>query len=426
MFQADFENISAVHLNWLSQFSGMALLNWGFFSNQIEVIWSRRGNGQQGEASADLLSSDMYLNSQFRFGITSNRYLRYDIRELMLVQIPIFSYEERAYLNRYADSVLESWGFSHTLISVIRTTPITAPRHLPLWLKASPKYKDSLWTFNSAPLNAQYIEEASSPVMPNLHGFSFQIEESPISTGEEEYDENEPVASESAHTNTPSSLTGDTVHDLQVKYQGTYGLYNSRPIYLNDISQRESSPNGYEIFGKYCGVNGELIESFKSWDVAELNLTVPKLGFINHTNLAILLERKHKKQSPTRYRKGLRADSLTITNISRIEYKEAYSLPDPYDTANYGEERVLAKLLHSLLTPVFYSYEEALSLLLSFKRLSCAITSSIALALDFRTNKIILYRNQFLVGSFDSKTNGFILETPIFTDDLTKAGVIIK
>jgi len=227
-------------------------------------------------------------------------------------------------------------------------------------------------------------------------------------------------------TNNPINTTEETAHDLQVKYQETYGLHNNKPIYFYEARSMESSPNKYEIRGLYIKRGETEYTNFTSYNISEFNMLVPKLGFINHDNLCLFIERKHKKASPTKYRKGLRSDNLLITNISSADYKEAYNKRDPYSTYDYGEDAVLRKILHSLFFPKFYTYADALSSLFLFKRLSCAISSNIAIALNFKTNKIMLYRNQFVIGFFNKKTSSFKLETDLFIPDLIKLGVKIE
>jgi hypothetical protein len=223
-----------------------------------------------------------------------------------------------------------------------------------------------------------------------------------------------------------SPLSGDTTHDLLVKYQDTYGLYKNKPILFKNVVAKPGSLHGYEIHGYSLDIHGLFERSFTSQEMLDFNMTLPKLGFINHNSLVIYLERQHRRPSPSKYRKGLRSDSLIITNVSSSDYREVYYSRDPYDTGYYGRDAVIQKILHSLFFPIFYSYEEALNSLLTFKRLSCAISSSLALSINFRTNKILLHRNQFTIGVYNSKLKGIILNTELFTDSLIKAGVIIK
>jgi hypothetical protein len=217
----------------------------------------------------------------------------------------------------------------------------------------------------------------------------------------------------------------ETAHDLQVKYQSTYGLYKNKPALFTEALSKTNTLHGYEIYGYLFNSDGSIKENFTTESMSDFNMVIPKLGFINHDNIVLLLERKHKRESPSKYRKGLRSDTLDITNLSAVEYSEAYSIEDPCNVYCYGKDQVMQRILHSLFFPIFYTYEEAVELLLAFDKLSCAITSTLALKVDFKTNNIFLYRNNFQIGIL-TKTKRIELRTELFTDSLIKAGVIIK
>jgi hypothetical protein len=320
---------------------------------------------------------------------------------MYLTEWSTFTNKHRKYLSCYNPVILEAWGFNEDQVEMILFYQNVS---------IFPEKPNQLESFAQY-LNSPFRLSFTNTGLEDLPGFSDILS----------IDEDEEVEEISIP---PTQIIGETAHDLQVKYKGTYGLHLEKPIFITDIYPNSNTPKGYKIDARYYNEDVSST-AFTSKDINEFQMIIPKLGFINHKNTTIFIERKHKKESPTRYRKGLRADNLIIAHPSSLEYKEVYGI-DPYDANYYGTEQVLLRVLHSLFIPETYTYQEALDELLNFKKLSCAITSTISLSLNFKTNSILLRRNQFVIGAYSPKLKGFVMSTDLFNDVLIKSGVIIK
>jgi hypothetical protein len=430
------------------------LLNWGFSTGQIRTIWSTRDAIiPEIKPESFFETSEDYLNSPSCFPCDAvNEEALYYPTIPLVEQLPHWDKLVKRYLGDYSLAALRSWGFSERLISQILTERpgLTSITIRPDWLELNPLYISSSYKMADNVSQSSQVETQSTNPSPNSNvdsdWFNFTSPPhttpqpapyiptpSPEEPEEEEWDnrnsedEDEDSEEEGEEYNPPiyhNDLNYETAHDLQVKYLNTYGLYGSKPAYIADIITRSANPSGYAISAQVFNENG--IKSITSKDISDFNMIIPKLGFINYKNMVVHLERKHKKSSPSRYRKGLRADTLTYLNLSAYEYKEAYSLSNPVDTYNYGEERVLQKILAPLFFPVYPTYQEAIDSLISFKKLSCAISTTLALSLDFKTNKILLWRNKYVMGYYTPSLCKFILTTDLFKDEIKLSGVPVK
>jgi hypothetical protein len=454
MSPANFSKFTHGNLKWLSRLNGLVLLNWDFTPQQIKLVWSYRDINVLAAKPHEFCQSAIYISSGFVIEQVPSTHVLYNGSYTREQQLPRFTTAEKQYLSHFPNSTLRKWGFSQRLLIEIRAVDadydgITLK---PRWLETCIKYQDSGFSLNNTPQTPQPAQPHGlnpttvmpSWAQPNPGGFSpgqinvlaanygagtsavNPLSQLPdelfgeITSSDDDFDDDEQEQSAPI-----SSLTGDTPHDLQVKYQGTYGRHKGRPCLFIDANNSNSAPLKYEVHGYYYKDSGAIDSSFISTDMSEFDMTVPKLGFINHDNCVILLERRHKKSSPCRYRRALRSDGVLINGLSAAEYIEAFNKPYPYNPNEYGEDRVMQKILNSVFNPKFFSYAQALEEVSTFKRLSAAISSSLALALDFKADKLYLYKYQWPIGIYDFKKSGFNMSIDIFNDDIQKAGVII-
>jgi hypothetical protein len=404
---------------YLSKFSGLALLSWGFSPAQIQSFWNYQYIEVEEKIPACIFQTAWYESSKYKIGSTSPRYLYFNLNFTAFKQLPDLSNSHRKYLAMYTRPVLKAWGFENRFISALYNEnfddfmPV-----IPQWLEYYNTYLESGLTFTTG--TKRTAGDYTLPPVTIPHHIPGDYTLPPVTIP---HHIPNPIGNDEPEE-VISPLFNDTPHDLEVKYQGTYGLHNNRVIYFSNACPKSSAPHKYEILFKYINPNGTKSSAI-SYDISEFNMAVPKLGYINHSDCAILLERKHKKSSPSRYRRALRADGLSITSLSHNELMDLQG-SDPYDIYFYGDETVINKITPSLFFPEFLSYQDAIASLLSFKRLSCAISSTLAMALDFKANKIYLYKHQWPIAHFDMKAKAFVTGTSIFNNDLQKAGVVLK
>ena len=211
-------------------------------------------------------------------------------------------------------------------------------------------------------------------------------------------------------------------HELSVKYSDCYGIRGDGVVKLVEFggSSGDVSFKVVKESGDY-GPTKDCVFSDK------FNMSLPKLGLINFDNHVVLVGRSHKKSSPARYRKGLRADTLSFNNISLKEIK-ALNQKDLLNNAyeNEDKERLLRIMAYSIFFPKTFTYEEALESVLTFKRLSTAFSSSMAVKLDIITNKVVLQKNNWVIGSFNPKTKSFDMMINTFNDQLKQLSIPFK
>ena len=219
-----------------------------------------------------------------------------------------------------------------------------------------------------------------------------------------------------------SSEYQETTHDFNVRFAECYGYHNGRVIVANDFIEE-----GGKIKLIYSEVRHN-ITNFRGLNIVttefsgskKMNIEydndvfiLPKLGYINCTDYAVYIERNHKRSSPSRYRRGLMMNQLKATNIS---FQEIAKFPER--PINFTRIDHLTALSKFLFNPVYYSIDEALELILSGKKLSVAITNTIAIKLNERNNTITLMKNLWEIGEYNQDKNVFDLKTRIFNESL--------
>lgn len=148
----------------------------------------------------------------------------------------------------------------------------------------------------------------------------------------------------------------------------------------------------------------------------DLIFTNPKLGYINSGIVCFFVERSHKVTSNSRYRKGFSLERIESTNTSREELKKL-SKHNSYPLTN------LNKLVYDIFNAKYFDYEEAIIDIRNYKRLSVALSRTVCIKISFRSNKILLLRNNIVIGWFSNKKSKFILKSSSFVKELNTINV---
>jgi len=310
------------------------------------------------------------------------------------------------WLYNYPDETLIAWKFKLSQIEIIKNFGCRlGPKIIPHSFTNSFSYISSGLSYHFAPLRDLSIQHPlTNTEIPDI------IQESNHSENIEEM-----VVSNNEVSNI--NIVIETAHDLQVKYLNTYGLKDDIPIYIADI-ENSSKESTHCI--KYYTINDYLsLDTKCSFNIGEFDMTLPKIGMINTDKVVVLVERKHKRSSPARYRKGIRPDTLIMTSLSHNSIVEL-GIPDLYYVNDYGDEPVFRLLLKDIFFPKKFSYKEALNLVSSGEKISCAFSQSLAIGACFITNKIYLYKNQWILGTFNPKKKLFLLNNNYFSFELDK------
>jgi hypothetical protein len=317
-----------------------------------------------------------------------------------------FSRPNIRWLYNFSDETLRAWKFRPSQIKHIsRFGNSIGLNVIPQSFIESYNYTNSGLSWYLAPLRNESNNSSTHIEAPDI------IQESNHSN-----DIEEEIVSNSEVLN----IIIESAHDLQIKYLNTYGLKDGIPIYIIDI-ENSSKESTHCI--KYYTINDHLILDTKcSFNIGEFDMTLPKIGMINTDKAVVLVERKHKRSSPARYRKGIRPDTLVMTSLSHNSIVEL-GISDLYDTHYYGDEAVFRLLLKDIFFPKKVSYKEALNLVSSGEKISCAFSQSLAIGACFITNKIYLYKNQWILGTFNPKKKLFLLDNNYFSSELDKYGV---
>jgi len=141
---------------------------------------------------------------------------------------------------------------------------------------------------------------------------------------------------------------------------------------------------------------------------------------INYKDHVVFVQRRHKKSSPSKYRKALRSDTLSFISISPRELA-LLDKKDIGDMDNYDEAFRL--LSYDIFFPNNYSYEDALESVTTFKRLATAFTSTFLIRLDSTTNSIVLQKYEWVIGSYNKKKGLFEMTINTFNEELLELGI---
>lgn len=217
----------------------------------------------------------------------------------------------------------------------------------------------------------------------------------------------------------PSEDYYEEPHDYQVKYQDCFGMKDGKVIFARDFV-----PLGSKIKMYY-----NLVEESGALSMAKdieysnaISFPIPKLGYINYKDHCYLVERQHKRSSPSRYRRGLRADTLSLYCPSHRELHQVGGR-DLSNRDSFSIEDATLRLVNSIFNNSYFTYEEALDSVISYKALSAAFNSTMCIRLDSYVNRISLMKNKWLLGYYNPKDDLWELLTPIFNKDLDKLGV---
>jgi len=222
----------------------------------------------------------------------------------------------------------------------------------------------------------------------------------------------------------------DVASDYSTRYEGCYGILGDEVIYASEF---QNIGNKVEMMYLPLSLRTEsLLKNLKcryacfpdSPDHVEIKsdtpiFVIPKLGFINTDFYCLFYERRHKKPSPSKYRRGLRPDTIDIYNTSD---REISSL-NLSNVLSKSMDDMFTRNVYNLFFPKFYGYNEALNFIISGEKLSVALSSSIAIKASYWDNSIALLKNLLVIGDYSEKDNGFKLRTDLFDRDIHNLGI---
>lgn len=207
-------------------------------------------------------------------------------------------------------------------------------------------------------------------------------------------------------------------HELTVKYEGCYATKNNQVIKVAEFSSLSS--NLSTIYYSVIDREGRYGENKNRTLNEGFSFTLPKLGMINYKDHVVFVQRKHKKTSPSKYRKALRSDTLSFISISPREL----ALLGKKDIGDMEDRDKAFRLLsHDIFFPDNYTYEAALESVTTFKRLATAFTSTFLIRLDSTTNSIVLQKYEWIIGSYNKKKGLFEMTINTFNEELLELGI---
>jgi len=241
-----------------------------------------------------------------------------------------------------------------------------------------------------------------------------------------EYDNEDDEDEDTDYTNStgeapappPFQYNENNHHELTVKYEGCYATKDNQVIKIGEFSSL--SANLSTIYYSVIGRDGRYGESKNRTLNEGFSFTLPKLGMINYKDHVVFVQRRHKKSSPSKYRKALRSDTLSFISISPRELA-LLDKKDIGDMDNYDEAFRL--LSYDIFFPNNYSYEDALESVTTFKRLATAFTSTFLIRLDSTTNSIVLQKYEWVIGSYNKKKGLFEMTINTFNEELLELGI---
>lgn len=211
----------------------------------------------------------------------------------------------------------------------------------------------------------------------------------------------------------------ETPNDLSIKHEGTYVGYlgESEPklALIREFYQNEGGTENILCSFKVRN-NTSWNSRNESWeDISEsFLLDYPQLGAINYEGTVVLLRRRLKLESPTKYRKSLRSDSYSWFDPNMMERDilgmESLGMSSPNNLTH--------KLGHSIFFGEEYSADKALYNILSNKMVGAAFSELYYFTLNSCNNSISLWRSDNILGTYNDKKELFELENDYFLNDL--------
>lgn len=335
---------------------------------------------------------------------------------------------ERKSLSTKTKGFLESRGFTEAQINYLKNYPYGSHPSKGINLAFTMKMEDNYNEYINSILASQPVPP--QPVPPQPVSVSPWTPTSPqnILNSISDIDDILEESSSSPQENTISSQSppqnlSQLVHDLQVKYLECYVKMGDKIASIRDFTTDNNKiVVAYRLLksnGAFSGVE------YVTYHEDMFDYSLPKLGLINFKGGVVLVNRNHKKGSPSKYRKSLRSDTLSYIDLCR---RERLSLGEPdYFSKDYFDTDNMFKIVgYDIMYPKMYSYEEALESVINFERLSSAFSSSMCIRLDSYTNKIVLNKYQWSIGEWSDKDKVWLLKTNTFNKDLEKLNIPFK
>jgi len=211
----------------------------------------------------------------------------------------------------------------------------------------------------------------------------------------------------------------ETIDDYRIKYDHCFGTINDNLIKAIDFFYDDHADENVVSYSTYLS-SGWVDDTSNISFMDNIDWTLPKLGCINVRDTVIYFKRRHKQNSPTRYRKGFRFDSLDMFEPNSKEYhilgKELFR----HDSNSKTD------ILNSLFFPEKYSVEEALDSVLSLDRLGTSFNNDYYFTLSSSINSFLLWRNNVIVGIYSKTSKRFKVTTPLFNKELSEIGIMTE
>ena len=222
----------------------------------------------------------------------------------------------------------------------------------------------------------------------------------------------------------------ETSNDLMIKHEGCYvgytdanngdtGLALLREFYQNDDGYEEIYFN-FKTREDGCWESNDT----KNWSEFrdDFILDYPTLGAINHKKTVVVLRRKLKLSSPTKYRKSFRSDSFNYFDPNMMERSEI-GMPL---FGNHSLQSLTVMLGKDIFFNEQLTSDQALNSILSNERVGAAFSEMYYYTLNACNNTISLWRFDNIIGTFHDGKSLFELENDWFLDDLMKFNVPVE
>jgi len=222
----------------------------------------------------------------------------------------------------------------------------------------------------------------------------------------------------------------ETSNDLMIKHEGCYVGYTDpsngenklamlREFYQNDPGYDEICFN-FKV-RENEGWTGSDVTNWSDYR-DNFQLDYPSLGAINHKKTVVVLRRKLKLSSPTKYRKSFRHDSFNYFDPNMMERSElGMTLLN-----NHSVQTLSVMLGHDIFFNEQLTSDQALNSILSNERVGAAFSEMYYYTLNACNNTISLWRFDNIIGTFHHGKSLFELENDWFLDDLMKFNVPVE
>ena len=204
----------------------------------------------------------------------------------------------------------------------------------------------------------------------------------------------------------------ETLEDIRLKYDKGYIRYGDGVAHICKINNGETGMIAFLQVPKKSGW-----EDIGHIPFNQLDVSCIERGAINLGSSVVVATLKSPINGTDKYKRCIHGGNTHIHDPFKYERKLLYSQPVKFNDP---------VVLDYLAKEMYFSAEEALATVTSFKRIASAFTKEYYFGIKYSTNSVMLFKNTYIIGRV---ADGVVLLKPAahpYAEELEELGVIVK